>query len=75
MGAKNLASIVIFFKRHFICIFVFRWTVVLCGLRSTMSVFFRLEREIIRGYTSSGVRGVELLVEARFFQAWRSVSG
>jgi len=40
-----------------------------------MSVFVCLEREIVRGYTSSGVRDVELLVEARFFQAWRSVSG
>jgi len=68
-------SEIFFFKRHFICISVFTWTVVLCWLMSTMSVFVRLEREIDRGYTSSGVRDVELLVEARFFQAWRSVSG
>jgi len=40
-----------------------------------MSVFVHLEREIDRGCTTSGVRDAELLVEARFFQAWLSVSG
>jgi len=38
-------------------------------------VFVRLEKEIARGYSSSGFRDVELLVEARFFQAWPSLSG
>jgi len=38
-------------------------------------MFVRLEREIITWYTSSGFCDVELLVEARFFQAWQSVSG
>jgi len=47
----------------------------LCGLRSRVSVFVRLEQEIVRRYISSGVRDVELLVEARFFQVCRSVSG
>jgi len=40
-----------------------------------MSVFVHLEWEIDRGYTSCRVHDVELLVEARFFQAWRSISG
>ena len=36
----------------------------LCGLMSAMCVVVLLEREIDRGYTSYGVRDVELLVEA-----------
>jgi hypothetical protein len=38
-----------------------------------ISVVVRVELEIVRGYTSSGVGDKELLVEAHFFQTWRSV--
>ena len=61
---KSLPQKNFFFTRHFICISVFTWTVVLCGLMSAMCVVVLLEREIDRGYTSCGVRDVELLVEA-----------